>query len=922
MRCVSVDGEVAWRQVEGCVITNEGVTLEANFFELSDKRILGMVAFEIISFPTITTFGKDQTENCKKITQAFVQLVNELHKLCGPNTCIEFIWFTEKAHHQTFASKIRVFSIVRKIGDNNNQIEYELRNVQRNLIFSLSSLQYNIQEVDTKEPEFTDLVDSIDDSCVYSIVKREKCAANANSIYPYYFTDVVPNNNTANFNSLIAALSQHENCCVSFQIFPVQLTSDEHNVINEVSAELGRIATGTMINRQMYRDSLAAEPLKVYSYYNERRHSPIFMYNILAFGERTSCASLASKLISLLQSGDDKIVTSDFMCLDLTGEHIRLGKQFPYYVWNINNRLLYHYRNAKLLNTVPLAKRLFRFPYIMSAEEVASFYRLPLHEKAMTALKSNQIVHAQEQFSTAVISENNIQLGTLMANDSSQIVIGCPEKAFTKHALIVGTPGSGKTTFSVNLLLQFTKKGIPFLAIEPTKSEYRAMIDVIPNLRIFTPGNNAVSPFIINPFIPPKGIRIEQYIPSLASAFKAAFSMPSPLDMIFLKAIRTCYIQYGWKDYSMLGDEDVTLFGLHEFILVFKQLMENTSYSREVRGNIESAGLLRLTNLIEQNNNIYDTVNTVPIEDLLTSPTVLELNSIDNAEQKSLIMALLLISTCIYTKHNQAGTGELKNVILIDEAHVLLGGAPSSNSDSAPDSQATTIKALQDMIAEIRSYGTSIIIADQEPSKVSREVVANTDIKVSFRLVQSIDKELIADSTNMDEDAQNNLSRLKQGEAYVYYSKLDTPQLVKTEDVREKEEIRLSVPDSEVAARSTYWSSHQELLKPYSECKYCKYCEKGCDFKVRSDADYIANKALNRFRSSIKSSETFQKCIYHLPNLMATEFEKYPELDVAKLHICTRIKLLRKVSLELPVSMSEKDMVRVISHFPKKATNS
>lgn len=59
--------------------------------------------------------------------------------------------------------------------------------------------------------------------------------------------------------------------------------------------------------------------------------------------------------------------------------------------------------------------------------------------------------------------------------------------------------------------------------------------------------------------------------------------------------------------------------------------------------------------------------------------------------------------------------------------------------------------------------GTSIIIADQSPTKVSREVVANTDIKVSFRLVQSIEKELIADSTNMGEEEENRLSKIKTG---------------------------------------------------------------------------------------------------------------------------------------------------------------
>ena len=114
------------------------------------------------------------------------------------------------------------------------------------------------------------------------------------------------------------------------------------------------------------------------------------------------------------------------------------------------------------------------------------------------------------------------------------------------------------------------------------------------------------------------------------------------------------------------------MFGLHEFIIVFQKLLKNTNYSKEVKGNLESAGLLRLSNLIEQNSNIYDSINTVPIEDLLTQPTVLELNAIDNAEQKSLIIALLLINICLYTKHNHVGDGELKDELInrVKEKHL------------------------------------------------------------------------------------------------------------------------------------------------------------------------------------------------------------------------------------------------------------
>ena len=118
-----------------------------------------------------------------------------------------------------------------------------------------------------------------------------------------------------------------------------------------------------------------------------------------------------------------------------------------------------------------------------------------------------------------VLQKDNVKFGQLLESEQSSTWIGCAQNTLTKHALIVGMPGTGKTTFSVNLLLQMYRRGIPFLAIEPTKTEYRALIDRIPDLQIFTPGKNKVSPFVINPFLPPKGITVEQYIPSLLSAF-------------------------------------------------------------------------------------------------------------------------------------------------------------------------------------------------------------------------------------------------------------------------------------------------------------------------------------------------------------------------------------------------------------------
>lgn len=884
-------------------------------YTLQDNRVLGVSVTEITAFPDVQ--GSDDISD---ISRAFQQFISELHKLSGDgDTVAELLWVTEKVSNQTFRSRIRIFYILRRIGANRSTVEAALEQLQFNMVSVLNAKSYTFAKSEATTAELAGLLGAVSRECACAVVKADRFIGNMGSLYPYYHCDVIYEDNRNNFGALVAALCQCEGCCFSFQLIPTRFTPTERSLINELAAELGNIASG-IVTQQFYQDAAALPPAKVYAYYNERSSSPVFLYNILVFGRQQDCTNLAAKLVSLLQSGEQRITTADFVCMNLTQEKIDLKVSFPHYCWNINSRLVYAYRNMQTLQKMPVAMQLFRLPYLLSAEEAVSFFRLPKREKFMTALKSNQVAQVQEQFSTDVTREDNIKLGQLVSTDSSPVIIGCSTRDFTRHALIVGTPGTGKTTFSINLLLQFFQRGIPFLAIEPTKTEYRALLDAVPQLQIFTPGNNSVSPFVINPFIPPKGICIEQYIPSLTSAFKAAFSMPSPLDVIFLKAVRSTYTQYGWKDYSCYGDADVTPFGLHEFIVVFKKLVSATNYSSEVRGNIESAGILRLTNLLEQNSNIYDSIHTVPIDDLLTGPTVLELNAIDNAEQKSLLMALLLINICLYTKHNQEGNGELKNVILIDEAHVLLGDNGSATAEGSANAQGTTVKALQDMIAEIRSFGTSIIIADQSPTKVSREVVANTDLKVSFRLVQSLEKNLIADSTNMDEPTQQNLSRLQTGEAYVYYNKLESPQMVRTADARANANIRLSVSNSEVKARSTYWAGKETVLCPFAECAHCLQCAAGCDFLLRAQADYIANRALDKYRKSLVDVAAMKKCLYHLPNLLEHDFSAFSGEQWKRAVACTRIRLWRKCRLELSVGIEPVELVGILKQFPPKAS--
>ncbi len=119
-----------------------------------------------------------------------------------------------------------------------------------------------------------------------------------------------------------------------------------------------------------------------------------------------------------------------------------------------------------------------------------------------------------------------------------------------KHALIAGLSGSGKTSTCFNILKQLWSKKIPFLVIEPSRTEYRQLMLSSPafngSVRVFTLGNEEVAPLRLNPFEIPKGIRIQAHIDALVSIFKASLEMYTPMPQVLNEAICEVYRARGW----------------------------------------------------------------------------------------------------------------------------------------------------------------------------------------------------------------------------------------------------------------------------------------------------------------------------------------------------------------------------------------
>lgn len=630
----------------------------------------------------------------------------------------------------------------------------------------------------------------------------------------------------------------------------------------------------------------------LYHYYNDNKSRALFDYNILVFGEEKDVMSIATRTMGQM-AATQQMTAPNLSFVSLTPSEAYPGEQSLFSMpWVLSDQILNKGRNTSLWSSGMVSPALYRLPYIVTADEAASFFRLPLgSDKINAGFVVNEAGKSNKTYSENIINAGDIELGKLRAAMGNN-AIGLSLKDLAKHMLIVGTPGSGKTTFSVGLLDRLWKEHhIPFLVIEPAKNEYRALVQSIPNLQVFTPGKNFISPFVFNPFCPPKNVRLETYKSTLKTAFAAGVSMSTPLDKIFEDTINNCYSDFRWLDNYTIADKG-QVFNITDFIKCFEETFEEIGYTGDAR-NIGRAGVVRLKSLV----NLFDNYFSIPIEDLLSKPTVIELAAIENADQKALIIALLLLSILAYVNANYVGEGGLRNFILLEEAHVLLDAETNAGGEGSANPASIAQGLVKRMLAEIRSYGVGIAIADQSPRKVGIDIVALTDIKVAFRLVERQDKEILADSTSMSELQTNRLAKLKPGEAFLFFNRLDEPEEIITPDYRLNNNISISLADEGIRQLSTYWNDKQDKLRPYPECKLCPYCDVSCDYNRRILAKEVARRIFKKYiGKGCKDIERLKVVLGRISKLIVAELNDEP--FSRELLSCVKVYLWRHVKYD------------------------
>ena len=868
--------------------------MDISYVELANNDVICLCAIEINTIPDLSiTNYKSEEEIRKAYSELMKRTFSEVFQFYKSqfshenfsDIALELLWVTEPVVNQTYAAHIRLFLLFRCVANTNQLGKDILVRITNVFCNTLEVNKYGFTPVNFSE--VNSVLEQLNSEYTVAVVKESRMETmQVAAMSQYYNYDTFSADAPAT-EVLVNTLLRHPHSAVIIQLMPTLFTSEEESLIDNTCQALGVFVRGAQNPGWNIVFESAQTVYDTYSYYNSNKKRALFSYNVIIKGKQDAVEDISSSIRTQLR-GAKEINT-----LVLPFDSALISPDDSYYPapWILHEYLI----KETSSQIYGLPSGYFRLPNIITAEEATILFCIPIGGPSIKAgFVINESEQTNKQYGEGLIDSGDITIGKLKNSNNT---IGLSLRDMAKHMLVVGTPGSGKTTFAVSLLDRLWKDHhIPFLVIEPAKNEYRALIQSIPDLQIFTPGKNTISPFVFNPFIPPKNVKLATYKSTLKTAFAAAVSMSTPLDKIFEESINNCYSDFFWLD-TYTSDDRGQIFNIADFIKCFEHTFDEIGYTGDAR-NIGRAGVVRLNSLV----NLFDNYFTIPIKDILEKPTVIELAAIENSDQKALIIALLLLSILAYVNANYIGDGKLKNVILLEEAHVLLDADTNVGQGEANPS-AIAQGLVKRMLAEIRSYGVGIIVADQSPRKVSTDVVALTDIKIVFRLVENSDKHIIGDSTNMEDVQIQRMSRLKPGEAFLFFNRLDEPEEVVMPDYRLENKISITLSDESIRKLSTYWSDKQDKLRPYPQCAMCRFCIYGCDFQRRVLAREVARRIfIKNFRSNDTSFEPLENVLKRITQLTRNELNGEP--FSAELFLCVKVHLWRKVryGTKIPVT--------------------
>ncbi len=553
----------------------------------------------------------------------------------------------------------------------------------------------------------------------------------------------------------------------------------------------------TVLEEVKKKDPIADEILREQQEYHSRLRQPQLFFNIKAYARSPESALMLASTLAEASFGEGSYRQVAYGIDDGPEAKKRIVNSLKD---SRNMDLSFHVHCDEIWGKdLPEAwKSLGRLSRLATVDELKGAFRFPVggYSSPRCIRKSTDPIDGQFDSKTSILIGDDLESElpparktpsklSLLFNDKqpTTLELRLSTKSLNKHLFIAGVPGSGKTTAVHNMLIQLYLQGIPFLVIEPAKSEYRSLKTLsnhpdpgiqkmARDIRVYTAGNDTLSPLRFNPLAYCESVTLDEHIGQVLACFEAAMPMGGPLQALIAEAVEEVYAGRRWGDFPQMED----------LLHAAGRIMETKNYEGEIRSNLQAAIGVRLGLLTRRAmGRLFSSPQCIPaIEDLLSYPTIIEMDYL--SQDHACLLTLFLLAAVreqirIDPKRRQ---NRLHHVTVIEEAHNIVGRTSQAKaSEEIADPKAFAAQYVSRMLAELRALGEGIIIADQLPSTVAPEVVKNTGTKLAHRLVSSQDREELGGAMLMGKMEIEQIARLSPGEAYFYTEGLYRPRRVR-----------------------------------------------------------------------------------------------------------------------------------------------
>lgn len=372
--------------------------------------------------------------------------------------------------------------------------------------------------------------------------------------------------------------------------------------------------------------------------------------------------------------------------------------------------------------------------------------------------------------------------------------------SLVRHVLNDGITGYGKSTTTWNILNGLSNYKIPWLVIEPVKTdyveqamEYNKTCAPEDKIYIYMPGyetfyGEKLETMQFNPFQPctPAGVplNIQGHLDALASLLTASVSMGEVLPLLMKEALQNL-VNHSLGPDRKTGrwiansnqanpDEIQSYPKFSQLLGVVQELMRSRGYAAENHQNLTAAMETRIKSLLlGWKQDFFDAPFSTSGDDLFDRKVIINLIGIESDEDKAFFMSLILRALMEYRSSSyyylpdyrgemQKGD-HLMHFTVVEEAHRLIS-LPSAGYAGEANPQGATASMFSNMLREIRKWGEGLMIVDQQPSQLIPDAIKNTNLKIVHRMPSADDRHAVGACMGLNQEQTELIASLEIGQ--------------------------------------------------------------------------------------------------------------------------------------------------------------